>query len=154
MVRIMAVSLAILLLGSYPAGAQVKKWVDEKGTIHLGNEPAKPGPAKPGPSSQRALAPSSSYREREAALRKKLAYLKSIPEVSWVVFDRNNVYLGLESLPSDIKIIVGAAAYHGNRAINFGVHVWAVDSKFRESPSDRYICFATARYGKVRKNSC
>ena len=148
------VVLAFIVFVPPLASAQVKKWVDEKGTIHLGNEPAPAMPDGPRSPKQGVLPPRSSSKAREAVLQKELAYLKSIPEVKWIVFDGNNVYLGFKSLPGDIKIIVNAAAYHGNQAINFGVHVWAVDSKFRESPSDGYICAATARYGKVRKNSC
>ncbi|MDV2504653.1 MAG: hypothetical protein RX318_11970 [bacterium] len=152
--RFFGLSLILIFIVTHPASAQVEKWVDKEGTIHLGSEPAPARPDGPHSPRQGVLPPRSSSKAREAVLQKELAYLKSIPEVRWVVFDGNNVYLGLRSLPGDIKIIVGAAAYHGNRAISFGVHVWAVDSKFRESPSDGYICYATARYGKVRKNSC
>lgn len=147
-------SLILIFIVTLPAGAQVKKWVDEEGTIHLGSEPAPARPDGLRSPRQGVLPPRSSSKAREAVLQKELAYLKSIPEVRWVVFDGNRVYLGFGSLPKDIRIIINTAAYHGNQAINFGVHVWAVDSKFRESPADGYICAATARYGKVRKSNC
>ena len=62
----------------------------------------------------------------QAALQKRLLYLSDIPEISWVEFDGNNVYIGFKELPSDFRTIVKAAAYHGNKAYSSGVHVWAV----------------------------
>jgi len=90
------------------------------------------------------------------ALAKRLSYLKDIPEVSWVKFDDNNVYIGFKTLPGDLGAIVNAAAIHGNRAIDFGVHVWAVpetQKNFRPGLDPSY-CSATARHGKIESNSC
>ena len=55
-----------------------------------------------------------------------LNYLNDIPEISWVKFNKNNVYVGFKSKPADMSSIVGGAALFGNKAYGFGVHVWAV----------------------------
>lgn len=67
--------------------------------------------------------------DREDILREKLGYLKDIPEVAWVQFDSNNVYLGWKSIPTDFNLINRTAAMNGNHAIGFGVHVWSVKSE-------------------------
>jgi len=92
----------------------------------------------------------------QAALQNRLLYLSDIPEISWVEFDGNNVYIGFKELPSDLRTIINAAAVHGNRALGFGVHVWAIkasNKKWRPD-SGSYLCEATARYGKIEHNSC
>ena len=43
-IRIAAVSLAILLLGWLPAEAQIKRWVADDGTVLLSNAPSPPPP--------------------------------------------------------------------------------------------------------------
>ena len=91
-----------------------------------------------------------------AMLSKRLAYLKDIPEVSWVEFNDNNVCIGFKALPQDLRSIVSAAAIHGNRATDFGVHIWAVpesQKNFRPGLDPSY-CTATARHGKIESNSC
>lgn len=91
------------------------------------------------------------------ALEKRLSYLSELPEVSWVEIENNNVYIGFNAIPDDLGTIVRAAAFHGNKAIDFGVHVWAVDTKYigwRPAGDNPYICTATARYGKVQKSNC
>jgi len=79
-----------------------------------------------------------------AALRERLAYLKDLPDVSWVEFVTNNVY------------IVGDAAVAGSKVYGFTVHVWAVDEKYRSvEPRKRpSFCKATARRGEIRENTC
>ena len=79
-----------------------------------------------------------------------------IPEISWVEFKNNNVYIGFNERTKDMRMIINAAALHGNRAYGFGVHVWAVDEKYRGwSPgNDPYYCTATARHGKIEHNDC
>lgn len=92
----------------------------------------------------------------QAALEKRLAYLETLPEVSWVDFDNNNVYIGFKSRPRDICGIINAAAIFGNRAYGFGVHVWAFTADSRHGPVHKRPCYglATARYGKIEKNTC
>lgn len=92
----------------------------------------------------------------QAALEKRLAYLKDLPEASWVDFDSNNVYVGFKSRPRDICGIINAAALWGNRAYGSGVHVYAFTSDSRNLPAHKRPCYgvATARYGKIEKNTC
>ena len=99
---------------------------------------------------------SESIAKDQAALEKRLAYLTEISEVSWVEFDRNNVYIGFKERPADLRAIINAAAIWGNRAYGFGVHVWAVEARYRGwRPGDGpYYCEATARHGKIENNSC
>ena len=86
-----------------------------------------------------------------AALRERLAYLKDLPDVSWVEFVTNNVYIGLKNKPADLKAIVGDAAVAGSKVYGFTVHVWAVDEKYRgvEPRKRPYFCKATARRGEM-----
>ena len=103
-----------------------------------------------------ALATSNTMAGDQDALKSRLEYLKDIPEIAWVEFDGNNVYIGFKKRPSDLRTIVNAAALWGNKAYGFGVHVWAVEARLRgwrpgEGP---YYCEATARYGKVQDSSC
>ena len=144
-----AVVIGLSFVVAASASGQVQKWVDEEGTVHLGSSGA------PGVHDAPGLSPSIKGPSSQASvLKEQLAYLLSVSEVAWVDIYDNNVYVGLNAVPQDLGLIVGAAALHGNRAINFGVHVWAVNSNFRESPLDGYRCSATARYGKVQKNDC
>ena len=63
-------------------------------------------------------------------LKTALTYLtEKVPEIDWVEFQDNDVYIGFNKRPDDLDAVLAAAALNGNRAINFGVHVWAVDSK-------------------------
>jgi hypothetical protein len=90
------------------------------------------------------------------ALQDRLAYLKDLPNVSWVEFVTNNVYIGLKEKPEDLKFVVGDAAVAGSKVYGFAVHVFAVEEKYRNiEPRKRpYICKATARRGEIRENTC
>ena len=85
------------------------------------------------------------------ALNKELSYLSEIPEVSWYEVERNNVYIGFSPLPDDWGIIIKGAALRGNKVINFGCHVWAVDAnKMGWRPGDSpFYGEVTARHGKL-----
>ena len=61
-----------------------------------------------------------------AALKLKLNYLTSLPEISWVKFNNNDIIIGLNTYPKDFRSIINAAALHGNRAYGFGVRLWVV----------------------------
>ena len=95
--------------------------------------------------------------ENEAVLQRSLAYLMEIPEINWVRFDNNNVYIGFSSYPTDGNLIIKFAAVHGNKAINFGCHVWAVPTNQVSNPpyygtmSGKWHDEATARYGRIEK---
>ena len=72
----------------------------------------------------------------------------------------SNAFLNASSassyLPKDLRAIINAAAIWGNKAYGFGVHVWAVDARYKGwRPGDGpFYCEATARYGKIEDNSC
>ena len=66
--------------------------------------------------------------------------------------DGQNVYINFEPYaPGDWYMIIRDAALNGNRAINFGVHVWAMSGKQKGwRPGDSgYTGNVTARDGKI-----
>jgi hypothetical protein len=91
---------------------------------------------------------------KNVKLSSALSYLNEINEIKWVDIYDNDVYIGFDPLPSDYKIVCKAAALHGNKAINFGVHVWAINArKYQKGwrPGDgTYYYETTARYGKIQ----
>jgi len=93
-------------------------------------------------------------RRDQKALEARLAYLKDIAEISWVIFDKNNVYLGFNKIPDDMGTIVRGAALQGNKAYGFGVHVWAMDANKGDWKTAPHYYTATARHGRVAKSSC
>lgn len=100
---------------------------------------------------------SSSIGQDYSALRRRLEYLNDIEEISWVEYQDTNIYIGFLGLPRDFGLIVRAAALHGNRALGFGVHVWAMRAADRGLLFDgrwHPYCEATARHGKVQSSSC
>ena len=101
------------------------------------------------------LSPPDKQRPK-ISIKKSLSYLNDIPEVEWVEVDGNDVYIGFKERPSDLKLIIHAAAINGNRAHGFGVHVWAVDAKYAgwRPGAGPYWCTATARHGKITDSSC
>ena len=90
----------------------------------------------------------------ETTLRQALCYLinnEDLPEIKWVEFDDNTVYIGFNPYPNDGESILRGAALKGNKAINFGCHVWAIPAGQTDRTSvDRYYNEVTARYGKIR----
>ena len=97
------------------------------------------------------------HAQDQTALEERLTYLNDIPEISWVEFDGNDVYIGFNKRPSDLGSIVRGAAAFGNKAYGFGVHVWAVpaaEKGWRPGKGSNSYCSATGRYGKVEKSNC
>ena len=88
---------------------------------------------------------------RQVTLERTLAHLKEIPEIAWVRFYRNTVFIGVDRVSSDIQSIAQAAAFHGNRAIDFGVHVWVVPASSTCGAFKNYYGMTTARHGKIEK---
>ena len=68
----------------------------------------------------------SSHAQNQAALEERLVYLTDIPEISWVEFDGNNVYIRFYKRRSDLGSNERGAAAFGKGAYGFGVNVWAV----------------------------
>lgn len=93
-------------------------------------------------------------RRDHAALSKRLSYLKDIPEISWVIIVKNNVYLGFVKKINDMGAICRGAAVQGNRAYGFGVHVYAVDGYQADWKKAKHYCRATARHGRITGSNC
>ena len=93
-------------------------------------------------------------RRDQSALKKSLAYLHDIPEISWVVIVRNNIYIGFNKRIKDMGAICRGAAVNGNRAYGFGVHIYAVDGYQADWRKSKHYCAVTARSGRVTKSSC
>jgi hypothetical protein len=72
-----------------------------------------------------------------------------------VRFEGNSVYVGFDPYPLDGNAILRGAALHGNNAIDFGCHVWAVHADQKSNPpyygtiSGKWYENVTARYGKI-----
>ncbi len=92
----------------------------------------------------------SQQANREKVLAKTLSYLSKLEDVAWVTVEDNNVYVGLTRKAPDLELVLRAAALKGNRAINFGCHVWAVPEDAAPGDVSRFYGEATARYGRVQ----
>ena len=95
---------------------------------------------------------SSSSSNRETILKEKLNYLNDMEAVSWWEVDGNDVFINFHDLSFNWKAAIRMAATLGNRATDFGVHVWALNGKQRGwRPGDGgYLENVTARYGKLQ----
>jgi hypothetical protein len=86
-------------------------------------------------------------------LSSAVSYLSKIEEVRWLTIDKNNIYIGFNPVPDDMRGICNAAAINGNRKTNFGVHVWAVDASKHHKNwrpiTGKCLYETTARYGKL-----
>jgi hypothetical protein len=94
-------------------------------------------------------------RKKENILRRELKdFFMDIPEVKWVRFKENTVYVGFDPYPIDGVSILRGAALHGNKAINFGCHIWAVhvdqqnNAPYYGTLDGKWYKEVTARYGK------
>ena len=94
-------------------------------------------------------------KRNEEILRKELeGYLLDIPEVKWCRFVDNSIYVGFDPFPEDGEAIITSTAYHGNQAINFGCHVWAVYADQKNNPpyygtmKGKWYAEQTCRYGQ------
>ena len=86
---------------------------------------------------------------REGILKETLGNVVSEEDVAWIHFEDNNVYVGFTEVPLDLNSLLRAWALQGNRAIDFGVHVWAVPADAPRGSVERTYAEATARYGKI-----
>ena len=95
---------------------------------------------------------SSSSLSREAVLIETLEYLNDMEAVSWWEVDGNDVYMNFNDISFNYKAAIRMAATLGNRATDFGVHVWALNGKQKGwQPGDGgYLENVTARYGKLQ----
>ena len=93
----------------------------------------------------------------ENILRHELeGFFMDIPEVKWVKFNNNSIYVGFSPYPIDGEAILKGAALHGNQVINFSCHVWAVhadqknNSPYYGTMNGKWYKEVTARYGRIR----
>ena len=95
---------------------------------------------------------SSSSPNRETILKETLIYLNDMESVSWWEVDGNDVYINFNDISFNYKAAIRMAATLGNRATDFGVHIWALNGKQRGwRPGDSgYLDKVTARYGKLQ----
>ena len=95
---------------------------------------------------------SSSSSNKETILKTKLNYLNDIEAISWWEVDDNDVYINFTDLSYNWKAAIRMAATLGNKATDFGVHVWALNGKEKGwRPGDSgYLENVTARYGKLQ----
>lgn len=96
--------------------------------------------------------------DKSLKLKKRLAYLLDLEDIEWVCVDDNTVYIGFTQRPEDMKTVCNAAAYMGNKEIDFGCHVFAVDaSKYQAdniydwvNTSWKYMYEVTYRHGRKK----
>lgn len=93
---------------------------------------------------------------REKTLRNELAYLAMLPDVQWVEFEKNQVYIGWKNKPPDFAEINHQAAIKGNKAIGFKVVVWSVraDQQGWRPGDSRPTCFTSAIRWEVDSTNC
>ena len=89
---------------------------------------------------------------REDKIKNELLYLNDVQEVAWYEVDDNDVYIGFSPVPNDWNLIIRGAALRANKAIDFGVHVWALKGSQRgwRPGKGTYLGEVTARYGRVK----
>jgi len=90
----------------------------------------------------------------EEKLKTGCDYLTTeISEVKWIKFERNSIYIGFNPVPSDCRTIIGAAAFNGWKAIDFGCHVYAYNATKHPYPitDGSFFAGATCRYGKTKQ---
>lgn len=88
--------------------------------------------------------------QRGEVLTKELNYLNNISEIQWWEAVQNTVYISFSPVPTNWKAIIKEAGWKGNKKIDFGVHVWALDNKqigWRPGDSN-YLGNITVRYGQ------
>ena len=85
-------------------------------------------------------------------------FQKTVPEIKWIIVDKNNAYVGWDPIPKDYREVCKSMALAANKATNFGFHVWAFeDSKIsagKDAIQDainhgKVLFETTARYGKI-----
>ncbi len=77
--------------------------------------------------------------------------LKVIPEIKWIKFVDNSVYIGFNPIPVDVSMILAGHALSGWKTINFGCHIYAYDaSKYGPTTGGNFFAGATCRYGKLK----
>jgi hypothetical protein len=102
------------------------------------------------------ITPAWSSAKDQSALASSLAYLFDLPQVAWVEYDQNRVYLGFTTVGPDVLQIVRTAAINGSKAYGAQVQVWGVRVEYGGwRPGDLpYICTAIGDRGEVTSSNC
>ncbi|HVO84474.1 MAG TPA: hypothetical protein VMU60_08620 [Syntrophobacteria bacterium] len=103
------------------------------------------------------MTPAFTLAQDQSALSNSLSYLFDISQVAWVVYDRNQAYLGFTALSSDVEQIVRTAASIGSKACGGEVQVWGVGFQYggwRPGAGLPCICTTVADRGEVTSSSC
>lgn len=109
------------------------------------------GGCQEGVEEERLLGRDNTEDQYQRQLKDLLGTFATMPEVRWMEFEGNNVYVGFRRFPADTRQLIHAWALQGNLKIDFGVHVWAIEDVepgWRPGKPGRFM-EATARYGKI-----
>ena len=91
--------------------------------------------------------------EREAKVKSAIPpSIVDMDEVDWVEYDGNEVYVGFNMFPSDLKPMINAWAVQANLALDFGVRVFAVlnaPKGWRPGDKSAGLYVGAARHGKI-----
>lgn len=91
--------------------------------------------------------------EREAKVKSAIPpSIVDMDEVDWVEYDGNEVYVGFNKFPSDLKPMINAWALQANWALDFGVRVFAVlnaPKGWRPGDKSNGLYIGAARHGKI-----
>lgn len=100
---------------------------------------------------------SSSSSCAEKALEK---FKTTYSDIKWIVVDNNTAYVGYVPVPDVFRERCKAMAIDGNKATDFGFHVWAFDASKVSGDknsiqnainSNKALFETTARHGKIEK---
>lgn len=95
----------------------------------------------------------TAQNEREAKVKSAIPpSIVEMDEVDWVEYDDNEVYVGFNRFPSDLKPMINAWAVQANWALGFGVRVYAVlnaPKGWRPGAPSAGLYVGAARHGKI-----
>lgn len=95
----------------------------------------------------------SKYADNEAKVKKAIPpSIVEMDEVDWVEYEDNEVYVGFNMFPSDLKPMINMWALAANRELNFGVRVFAVlkaPKGWRPGTPCAGLYIGAARHGKI-----
>ena len=95
----------------------------------------------------------TAQNEREAKVKSAIpSSIVEMDEVDWVEYDDNEVYVGFNKFPSDLKPMINVWALQANRALDFGVRVFAVlnaPKGWRPGDKSAGLYIGAARHGKI-----
>lgn len=90
-------------------------------------------------------------------LDEELTYLRSVPEVAWVKFERHNVLIGWKSHPRKFAKINWTAAKNAAHALHNEVTVYSLrteQTSFKEGEEESYLCKTIANPQEIVESNC